>query len=239
MKMQYDIPLKTQTTSSNCVQTSTSQFIGYYGLNISPEDIEKEIPVRLDKDGKPMGTLLADIGSWLIKSYDTKATMYVFDTQIIDRTWSKLSQKELLEIMEKVQKVGISTAKTWYAPFLIDAYVDFLRAGGVVNVAKCTNELLRSLIDKGVVMVIVNFNYIYDYPRVAYDKEINNYTADTINGKVINHAIVLTGYEENTYYYNYPDSERGGKNKVNADVLIGAICTAQINSDNYLLTIEN
>jgi hypothetical protein len=30
----------------------------------------------------------------------------------------------------------------------------------------------------------------------------------------------------------------GGKNMVNADVLIGSICTAQINSDNYLLTIE-
>ncbi len=238
MNIKHNVPLQTQTKSSNCVQTSTSQFISFYGLNISPDDIEKDIPIRFDKEGKPMGTLLPDIGSWLIKNHGLKATMYVFDTQIIDRTWAKLNQKELLEIMEKIQKTGISTAKTWYAPYLIDAYVDFLEAGGVVNVAKCTNELLRSLIDKGTVMVIVNFNYIYDYPRVVYNKDIKNYEADTINGKVINHAIVLTGYDDDYYYYNDPDSEMGGENSINKDILIGAICTAQINSDNYLLTIE-
>jgi hypothetical protein len=238
MNIKHDIPLQTQTKSSNCVQTSTSQFISYYGLNITPDDIEKDIPVRLDNESKPMGTLLADIGSWLIKSYGLKASMYVFDVQIIDRTWAKLSQKELLKMMEKLQKTGISTAKTWYAPYLIDAYVDFLGSGGVVNIAKCTNELLRSLIDKGTVMVIVNFNYMYDYPRVIYSAKIENYEADTISGKVINHAIVLTGYDDEAYFYNDPDYEMGGENTVNADVLIGAICTAQINSDNYLLTIE-
>jgi hypothetical protein len=238
MNIKHDIPLQTQTKSSNCVQTSTSQFISYYDLDINPDDIEKDIPVRFDVEGKPMGTLLPDIGSWLIKSHGLKATMYVFDVQIIDRTWAKLSQKKMLEMMEKVQKTGISTAKTWYAPYLIDAYVDFLEAGGLVKVAKCTNELLRFLIDKGTVMVIVNFNYIYDYPRVSYSTKIKNYEADTITGKVINHAIVLTGYNDNEYFYNDPDSEMGGKNMVNADVLIGSICTAQINSDNYLLTIE-
>ena len=109
MTFKHDIPLKIQTSSSNCVQTSTSQFLSFYGLDISPEDIEKEIPVRTNEEGKPMGTLFADIGSWLIKSHNLKVKMHVFDVQIIDRTWSSLSQPQLLAEMEKVKEKGIST----------------------------------------------------------------------------------------------------------------------------------
>ncbi|MEI6850701.1 MAG: hypothetical protein WCK26_01910 [Candidatus Saccharibacteria bacterium] len=238
MSIKYDIPIQVQTKSSNCVQTSTSQFISFYGLNIKPDDIEKDIPVRFDKDGKPMGTLLPDIGTWLIKNHGFRAIMHVFDAQIIDRTWAKLNHEELLVMLEKVKITGISTARTWYAPYLIDAYVDFLRAGGLMNITKCTNDLLKSLLDKGTVMAIVNFNYIYDWPREVYNKDTEHYETDTINGKVTEHAIVLTGYDDGVYYYNDPAEVVSGQKTVNDDVLIGAICTAQINSDNYLLTIE-
>ena len=238
MTIKHDIPLQTQTKSSNCVQTSTSQFISFYGLDISPDDIEEEIPVRFDKEGKPMGTLLPDIGTWLIKSYGLKATMHVFDVQILDRTWAKLTHGELLETMKKVQQTGIATAKTWYAPYLIDAYVDFLKAGGTIDITRCTNDLLRSLIDKGTVMAIVNFNYLYDWPRETYNKDTEHYETDVMNGKVTEHDIVLTGYDDGVYFYNDCASVVSGKKTVNDDVLIGAICTAQINSDNYLLTVE-
>jgi len=239
MSVHHNIPLKIQTTSSNCVQTSTSQFLTFYGLSISPESIEKNIPVRTNAEGKPMGTLFADIGSWLIKSHNLKVKMHVFDVQIIDRTWSSLSQADLLVEMEKAKKEGISTALTPYASMLIDSYVNYLQNGGVVDVAKCTNKLLQSLLTKGPVLAIINFNYMYDYPRSSYSKSIKNYVADTIDGKVIEHAIVLTGFDGNTYYYNDPDSEKGGQHQVNEDVLIGAICTAQLNSDNYLLTVQS
>ncbi|MEI6267135.1 MAG: C39 family peptidase [bacterium] len=238
MSVKYDIPLQVQTKSSNCVQTSTSQFISFYGLDITPDDIEKDIPVRFDKDGKPMGTLLPDIGTWLIKNHDMKATMHVFDAQIIDRSWAEFNQDKLLDTMEKVQKTGISTAKTWYAPYLIESYIDFLKAGGLIDITKCTNKLLRSLLDKGTVLAIVSFNYLYDWPREVFNKKTGHYEEDAINGKVTEHAIVLTGYDEGIFYYNDPAEVVSGQKTVQDDVLIGAICTAQINSDNYLLTIE-
>ena len=163
--------------------------------------------------------------------------MHVFDVQIIDRTWSSLSQADLLAEMKKAKKEGISTARTPYASMLIDSYVTYLQNGGFVDIAKCTNKLLQSLLLNGPVLAIINFNYMYDYPRSSYNKALKNYIADTIDGKAIEHAIVLTGFNGNTYYYNDPDSEKGGQHQVNEDILIGAICTAQLNSDNYLLTV--
>ncbi len=238
MEIKHGIPLQTQSSSSNCVQTSTSQFLGFYGIHETPDNIEAAVPVRTNADGKPMGTLFADIGTWLRKTYDVSATMYVFDTQIIDRSWASLSQPQLLAEVKKMQEHGVSTARTPYAPLLIEAYTSFLQSGGVVSIAKCTNDLLQSLLAKGPIMAIISFNYMYDYPRASYNPIIKNYEANSIDGKAIEHAIVITGFADGNYYYNDPDAEMGGKHTAKDDVLIGAICTAQLNSDNYLLTIE-
>lgn len=238
MKIKYDIPLQTQNSASNCVQTSTSQFLSYYEIKESFDNIETVVPVRTNVEGKPMGTLFADIGTWLRRTYKVSVTMHVFDTQIIDRGWSALSQQILLSKIEDLQEHGVSTARTPYAPLLIDSYASFLKFGGVVNIVKCTNDLLQSLLAKGPILAIISFNYMYDYPRARYNSSMKNYEPDSIDGKAIEHAIVITGFSNGSYYYNDPDAEMGGQHIVKDDVLIGAICTAQLNSDNYLLTIE-
>lgn len=238
MEIQHSIQLQTQSSSSNCVQTSTSQFLSFYNIHESPNSIEAVVPVRTNSDGKPMGTLFADIGTWLKTTHNASPTMHVFDTQIIDRSWISLSQQQLLAEVMNIQAHGVSTARTPYAPLLIDAYSSFLKAGGNVNIAKCTNDLLQNLLAVGPILAIISFNYMYDYPRASYNSDIKNYEPNSIDGKAIEHAIVITGFSEGNYYYNDPDSEMGGQHIVKDDVLIGAICTAQLNSDNYLLTIE-
>jgi len=238
MKIKHDIPIQKQSSSSNCVQTSVAQFLKFYDIDDSPDYIESQVPVRKNEEGKPMGTLFADIGTWLTKTKKLSVTMHVFDAQIIDRSWSSLSQGELLKKIEHLQKSGISTAKTPYASMLIDAYVSFMQSSGTVSITKCTNDLLQTLLSKGPVLAIISFNYMYDYPRASYDVDKNEYVADPVNGKVIEHAIVITGYSDSKYAYNDPDEKEGGQHTVKDDVLIGAICSAQINSDNYLLTLE-
>lgn len=86
MKIKHNIKIQEQNSSSNCVQTSTSQFLSFYGINESPDDIEKAVPVRVNKENKTMGTLFADIGTWIISAHSAEVTMHVFDTQIIDRS---------------------------------------------------------------------------------------------------------------------------------------------------------
>lgn len=237
MYIKHNIPLQTQSSSSNCVQTSTSQFLGFYGLNVSPDNIEKSVSVRVNDEGRPMGTLFGDIGTWLRKTTDLAVVMHVFDAQIIDRSWHTLSQQDLLSEIHKMQSSGVSTARTPFAPLLIDAYASFMEAGGIINIVKCTNDLLRSLLQNGPILAIVSFNYMYDYPRSRYDFASKQYKANFADGKVMEHAIVITGYADGKYFYNDPDSEMGGQLSTTNDILIGAICTAQINSDNYLLTV--
>jgi len=238
MSIKHNITLQQQSSSSNCVQTSTSMFLNFYDINVSPDEIEAAVPVRTNADGKPMGTLFADIGAWLRQTKNINTTMHVFDVQVIDRSWNKLTQNELLNKVLEMQTKGVSTAQTIYTPLLIDAYAQFLKSGGQIEITKCTNKLLQTLLSKGPILAIVSYNYIYDYPRSSYNPEISNYEPDSINGKAIEHAIVITGYSDGDYYYNDPDSEMGGQHIVKDDVLIGAICTAQLNSNNYLLTIE-
>jgi hypothetical protein len=238
MTIKHKIPLKIQTSSSNCVQTSTSQFVSYYGLIKSPDEIERAVPVRYDAEGKPMGTLFADIGAWLIKQCGKSVSMHVFDAQIIDRSWGGLSKNELATKLKDLKKHGVKSAKTPYASILIEAYNSFLDSGGNIIVDRCTNDLLHTLLIKGPILAIISYNYMYNYPRVSYNSVKRAYGADYIEGKVLEHAIVITGYDDNSYYYNDPDSESGGQHKVGKDILIGAICSAQINSDNYLLVIE-
>ncbi len=212
--------------------------MNFYGLRDTAEEIEANVPVRKNAQGKPMGTLFADIGVWLIKSKKLDVTMHVFDTQIIDRSWVSLSQAEVATQISTMQEQGVSTAKTVYAPLLIDAYDSYMKAGGTVNIVKCTNELLQGLLAEGPILAIISFNYMYDYPRSSYNPAIKNYEADTTDGKAIEHAVVITGFSNGKYHYNDPDSEFGGQHVVKDDVLIGAICTAQLNSDNYLLTVK-
>lgn len=238
MSIKHNIALQKQSSSSNCVQTSTSMFLGFYNIDVSADEIESAVPVRKNSEGKPMGTLFADIGTWLMQAKSLSVSMHVFDTQIIDRSWSKLSQDELLNKIVELQDMGVSTARTIYAPLLIDAYVLLLKSGGQIDITKCTNELLQSLLANGPILAIISFNYMYDYPRASYNSEIKNYEPNSIEGKAIEHAIVITGYSDENYYYNDPDSEMGGQHTVRDDILIGAICTAQLNSDNYLLTID-
>lgn len=239
MSTRHEIPLKIQTSASNCVQTSVSQFLAFYGIDIPPEEIEKAVPVRFNNNGKPIGTLYPDIGKWLIESYGLNVTIHTFDIQIIDRTWASLSSPQLLEKLQEANTKGISTALTPYAPLLIEAYISYLEANGKVDITKCTNNLLQDLLTKGPVLAIVSFNYLYDYPRCKYDMAKKEYGPDAFEGKVIEHSIVLTGFEDGIYYYNDPDSEQGGQHQINDDLLIGAICTAQINSNNYLMSIED
>lgn len=149
-----------------------------------------------------------------------------------------MTQDNLLGKIELIQQRGVSTARTPYAPLLIDAYSAFLKSNGKVRIVKCTNKLLQDLLQDGPVLAIVSYNYLYDYPRVSYNKSTNDYEPDPIRGKALEHAIVVTGFSDGRYYINDPDIEMGGQHAIDDDVLIGAICTAQLNSDNYLMTIS-
>jgi len=233
----HNMDLLIQTKSSNCVQTAVSQLLTFFGKKLSPDVIEKAVPVRFNDEGLPLGTLLPDIGSWLMDTQDLDTTLHVFDAQLIDRSWTGIPRDEIVANLEKLRQTGVTTARTPYAKILIDSYCSFLDKGGRLDITFCTTQLITSLLKKAPLLAIVNYNYLYNAPRCAYDAVTKEYQPNSIDGKVIGHAIVITGYEDGVFTINDPDCEKGGKNRVERDVLIGAICAEQISSNNFLLSL--
>lgn len=237
MNIKYNVNLLIQSGSSNCVQTVVSQLLTFFNITVSPAEIEKAIPVKYDKDNKPLGTLFTDVGIWL-KTQGFETTLHVFDAQIIDRSWSGMSGDQLRNELKVLEEKGIATARSPYTTLLIKSYIDFLSQGGEINITYCTTDLLVSLLRDSPIIASVSYNYLHKYPRSHYDKSSKDYMPDFINGKIINHAVLITGYSDNQYTINDPDPENGGKKTIDRDVLIGAICATQLDSLNYVLTIS-
>lgn len=233
----HDLDLLIQTESSNCVQTSVSQLLGFFGKKLSPNAIENAVPVRFDDQGRPLGTLLPDIATWIMKTQDLSAKLHVFDAQLIDRSWVGLPVTKIEANLRTLQQTGVMTARTPYAKMLVDSYCTFLDQGGQLDITYCTARLITSLLQQAPLIAIVNYNYLYNTPRCSYNKDSKIYEPNSINGKVIGHAVVITGYEDDVFTINDPDWDMGGKNRVERDVLIGAICAEQISSNNFLLSL--
>lgn len=238
-KISYNIPLLTQTESSNCVQTSVAMFLSYYGQKFTPEEIQAKIPVRYDSQGKPYGTFLMDIAVW-IKSLGFLVALDCFDTEIIDRSWKELDTEKIQERLTALKEGARQTiVTTEICNIMIDSYINMLNRDATLRISKLNRNLLHELIKKGPFLPIVSYNYLYDAPRDRYDSVEKKYKPDDIEGKTTTHAIVVTGLDDETVYFNDPDKDRGGQNSCLVDDLIAAVATAQNKANNWILSITN
>lgn len=238
MKVYYEIQLLTQTESSNCMPTAVSQLLSYYKIQISPAEIQSKISVKYDRYGRPIGTWGQEIATMMCE-LGLKITIHTFDIEIIDPSWKKLTKEKLLATMQEFKEHGKKTFRgTKLTDITIDSYMEFLQADGILDISICTAKLLKKLLRHGPILALVNFNYLHRTARARYDKTIKNYVDDTIKGKTINHAIVITGFENDTFFVNDPDPNFGGKKTFERDHLIGAICTAQVKCNNYIVSVN-
>ena len=237
-KIFYEIPFLTQTESSNCVQASVAMLLSYYGLSLTIGQIQSKIPVRFDSQGKPYGTLLMDIAAW-IKSLGFEATLDSFDCEIIDRSWKNISTNEILGKLQKLKGSNNQTVVSFdIRNIMIDSYINMLGSGVKFNISRLSEDYLRDLIKKGPFLSIVSYNYIYDAPRDKYNAETKKYEPDDIEGKTINHAVVVTGIDEEKVYINDPDETRGGQNSFLVDHFITSIAVAENKASNCILSVN-
>lgn len=78
MIIKHDIPLQTQSSASNCLQTSTSILLSFYAIKEIPTRIEAAVPVSTNAEGKPIGTLFANIGTWLQEIHNVSGHLQSF-----------------------------------------------------------------------------------------------------------------------------------------------------------------
>jgi len=237
-KIYYDIPLLTQTGSSNCVQTSVAMLLSYYGQIFTPEVIQTKIPVRFDSQGKPFGTLLMDIATW-IKSIGLGVALDCFDCEIIDRSWKNIPANEIIKKLKLLKASDRQTViPIEICNSMIDSYIKMLESKVTFHISELDRNYLWRLIKNGPFLPIVSYNYLYYAPRDKYDVNFKKYSPDDIEGKTTSHAVIAVGMDDEKIYINDPDETRGGQNSFSIDHFIVSIAIAQNKANNWILYLD-
>lgn len=236
----WEVTPQTQPTSSTCSPTALSILLGYYGEGLSPLEIEAAVPQSINENGEKMGTVNQQMATWCLnRGY--KASIYTFDCQIIDQSWSGLGKEEIIKRLE-LRKNG------WVVPALgedwtkeyVQSYIDFLNAGGQLIIAQAvTSKLLYDLIAKGPFLPCVSYSTMYGASRTRIDND-NESPDDDINGRALNHSIVVCGVDESGNFLIADPSraKKSGLQVIGPEVMLAAISTAQIECDNLIIQLE-
>lgn len=236
----WDIKPQVQPTSTTCGQTALSILLAHYGDVIDPLEIEARVPQCVNEKGEKVGTINQQLAIWCLgRGYD--ATMYTFDCQIIDQSWSELDNSKLKDRLElrKSGWVVPAMGKEWTEQYA-QSYIDFIDAGGRLYIQQAaTTKLLYELLENGPLLLIVSYSSLYGAARTRVDNE-NESPNDDINGRALNHSIVLYGIDENGNFKiaDPARSERPSLALIEPEIMLAAIATAQIECDNLLFQLK-
>jgi hypothetical protein len=228
-------PIKQKT--SECMQTATTQLISFYNPAIKLEDVLREVPVYVE-NGEKIGTSPGHLAAYLAKNY--KTVVYIFDTELFDRSWHDLSPEQVIKQLKKRQKY--IPANAWLAKYhhiLVDGWELFATAGGRFRFIPITIKLLRELLDDGPYLMMVNSTYLNEQAKQHYSKVADKFVPDPIKGRSLTHAVTCAGYKDGKFLIIDPDPPRGVQQKrwVAEDHILASVMAAQTESDNLLMKV--
>lgn len=236
-KTEYKINHQYQPTNTTCSPTALSMLLGYYGNEISVDDVSAKVPQVKNKKGEDFGTINQQMATWC-KSLGFDVTLYTADVQVIDQSWSKLSQNEVVERLE-ARKAGLkvpSLGELWNTAYC-EAYIEFIQSGGELHIVNAiTSKLLYELLEDGPVLPCLSFDTLYGKGRTSNigEKETK---PDDVNGKAWNHSVVIYGNDDEGNFLVADPWEKPGRHVIEHDVMVAAIGTAQLECDNLVFQL--
>ncbi len=235
-KIEHHISHTYQPTNTTCSQTALSILLSHYENIIEPLELEERIPQTTNELGEKQGTINQHLATWCL-SQGFNVTMYTFDCQIIDQSWSTLEKDELITRL-KLRKDGWvvpGMGEQWTIEYT-QGYIDFMEAGGELHIQQAvTSDLLYELLQKGPLLPCVSFSTLYGSGRTVLTQEED--TPDDINGRATNHSIVIYGNDENGNFLVADPFKKPGKLVIDKERMLAAISTAQIECDNLLFQL--
>ncbi|OQX51014.1 hypothetical protein B5M47_02220 [candidate division CPR3 bacterium 4484_211] len=73
-----------------CVQANAAQILRFYSINKTVEEIKKEVPVYVSREGKRLGSSIGHIATYFINQ-GFEVTIHTVDLEIFDRSWADCS----------------------------------------------------------------------------------------------------------------------------------------------------
>jgi hypothetical protein len=229
-----DFDINKQPDNTTCGPTCLHAVDRYYNDAISLPEIISEVP-HIEAGG----TLEVYLACHALRR-GYKTTIFPYNLQIFDPTWSAIPNQEIADKLRRQQsfKKDIPGFEV-----VTSAYLEYLELGGQLKFEVMTASLIRRYLKKSIpILTGLSATYLYDEAR-EYDTD-GAPTFDDVRGESAGHFVVLTGYNKNDRSVSVADPLK--KNpiassryySVNIYRLICAIMLGILSYDGNLLVIQ-
>ena len=234
MYTRLDFGINRQPDNTTCGPTCLHAVYSFYNDSISLPEVIDGVPII--EEGGTLDVYLACHA--LQRGY--KATIFPYNLQIFDPTWSAISRHELdaklrRQLSYKKDIPGFEVVTS--------AYLEYLKLGGQLKFEVMTASLIRRYLKKSIpILTGLSATYLYDEAR-EYDTG-SDFTYDDVRGESTGHFVVLTGYNREDRSVSVADPLK--KNpiassryySVNIYRLVCAIMLGILSYDGNLLIIQ-
>lgn len=226
-----DFDIKAQPDEVTCGPTCLHALYQHYNDPVSLKEVIQEV-----KQLKSGGTLAVMLGNHALRR-GYKATLYSYNLNIFDPSWSNLSTKKIIMNLKRQMSYKFKQRKLQVAS---KAYIKFLELGGQLNWAELDEHLIKSYLNRSIpVLTGLSATYLYGTPREV--GSTNKF--DSIKGVPAGHFVIINGYDDtnNSVYLADPMNPNPLKSQyynVTFDRLINSIMLGIVTYDANLLIIE-
>jgi hypothetical protein len=181
-----DFDINMQPDNLTCGPTCLHAVYRYYNDAISLPAVVAEVPSI--EEGGTLAVYLACHA--LRRGY--KTTIFPYNLQIFDPTWSAIPPKDIAAKLRR----QLSFKKDIPGFELVtSAYLEYLELGGQLKFEVMTASLLRRYLKKSIpILTGLSATYLYDDAREYDTRRGSKY--DDVRGESTGHFVVLTGYNK-------------------------------------------
>jgi hypothetical protein len=235
----YEVTHYYQPTTNSCGYTALAILLSHYGITKTPEELLDAVPQPTNEDGKPVGSVTAQLATWCLNQGHT-IDFFSFDFQITDLSWAGLDSQQLISKLKAVKDsrdvAGIG-GKHW-SRIYVEAYIAMLEAGGTLIInPHVTTKLLYDLLQKGPVYANICSLVSHNLGRQRYpDHSKRESVPDDINGIAGTHSIVIYGNDERGNFLVADPWE--GMEVTDPETMLCAISAAEIECDSQCFQLS-
>lgn len=228
-----DIDVRQQPDDVTCGPTCLQAVYSFYRLDLPLERVIASV-----RSFDHSGTLGVMLGlDALERGFD--ATLFTFNLEIFDPSWFSRSKRDLVPALLRRRDACTDRRRR----LAIDAYVEFLQAGGDVRHRELTPDLLANVIRRGFPPITgLSATYLYGCRREVFDGRASYY--DDIHGEPVGHFVVVSGVDPATGAFRVSDPSQdnplhgSGTYWVSPHRLVGAILLGVTTFDGNVLIVQ-
>jgi len=180
-KIILSVPQFSQIKPYSCMPACLQEIFGYYGEQISQEEI-----MKISENPK-LGMALVEAGIFSLK-HNYRSLIITNNINIFDPTWFRLDSNKLKLNLNKRAKFVDDLSQ-----FMIDKYIKFLNLGGEINFETISPSLLKKYLSIKIPIIMeLASTFIYKLAKSSRPGLFD----DAIRGQIEGHGVVIAGFDD-------------------------------------------